>query len=141
LKFDNKIAYADSLLVVNNYQGAIAGYQDALSIKSTETYPTLQINYITREMAYQKDLIEKNEKLDAYNLQIENRKKYRHFVLLGDKSMVDKNYEAAKQQYSEALSFQPQDEYAKQKLKIANHQLELLNPTDPEKPIGQVLNP
>ncbi|MEO6719674.1 MAG: hypothetical protein ABIN67_04870 [Ferruginibacter sp.] len=124
-RYESKIAFADSLLIAKRYEPAIGGYQDALIIKPSEVYPDSQIKYIQAEVEFQKTQKEQRDKLDANNIQIEKRKKYRHLVILGDKSVAGNNLETAKQQYTEALNLQPQDEYAKQRLKIVDYQLDI----------------
>jgi hypothetical protein len=68
--YENKIAIADSLLIRKNYGLALQGYQDALAIKSEESYPTLQIKYIQGETNYQQKRKEDREKwkLKIYKL-------------------------------------------------------------------------
>jgi hypothetical protein len=73
--------------------------------------------------------------MEAQNIQIEKRKQYRKLVNLGDKSVIDKNFEVARQHYADALILQPGDTYAIQRLKIVNYQLDLLKNAYPEQPM------
>ncbi|MEO6718944.1 MAG: hypothetical protein ABIN67_01220 [Ferruginibacter sp.] len=132
-KYDSKITFADSLLILKEYEPALAAFNEASVIKPAETYAAKQIKYIQSEMIYQEKRREEKAKVDAYNLQIEKRRKYRELITLADKSVVEKNYEAARQQYSDALDLQPDNDYAQQRLKIVINQLDILKPAGSQK--------
>ena len=132
-KYDSKIIFADSLLILKEYEPALAAFTEASLIKPGETYAPKQVKYIQSEIIYEGKRREEKAKIDAYNLQIEKRRKYRELINQADKSVVEKDYEAAKQQYSDALDLQPDNDYAKQRLKIVINQLEILKPAGSQK--------
>jgi len=98
------IAKADKSFTTKSYEDARKLYSEALAVKSTETYPSLQINKI--------------EGLLAENAKIQQaEKEYTAIVAKGDASFNAKEYESAKASYSGALALKPNSAEVKTKIK------------------------
>ncbi len=140
-KYQSKKDIADAFLIAKDYEKAIQSYRDALEIKKDETYPNSQIRYIQAEMKAAAREKEQNEKYEAQRKEIEQENKFRELISQADKSIQAKNYQAAKQQYAEALKIKPDHEYAKARMKIAGDQLEMSNKVYTEKAIAKNTEP
>lgn len=123
-RYEAKLLIADNLLIAKDYEKAVTAYKDALAVKATETYPNSQIKYIQAEIKEDLRLKEERDKMEAVRAEIEKENKYRELIAQGNKSVTDKDYSAAKQQYSDALKIQPESDYAKRRLEIVSYQLE-----------------
>ena len=123
-KYDQKITAADSLLISKSYETAMAVYKDALKIKPTEYYPQTQINYLTAAIKNQQKDKEDRERMELYRKEEELEQKYRDALKRANQAVTDKRYEAAKAAYTEVLTLRPDNDYAQQRLKIVNYQIE-----------------
>ena len=106
-QYKDALAKADKLFTAKDYTNAKSAYQDALSIKSGEKYPTDQIGLCDK---YLGDL--ENQK--------KNEQKYKDAISNGDKNFNSSEYETAKKYYEEALTYKLSEKYPKDQLaKIA----------------------
>ncbi|MEZ4937359.1 MAG: hypothetical protein R2799_07170 [Crocinitomicaceae bacterium] len=97
------ISDADKLYSDQKYSDAINKYKEALSIRQNENYPQDQIKKITELM--------KSEEA------AKNDEQYNKILKVADKYFGEKNYDKAIELYNRALTFKPQEEYPRQKLK------------------------
>ena len=97
------IAKADAAFGKKEYATAKAGYQDALTIKRGEPYPLGKINEIDKLLAD----ASKNAQLEA---------DYKAAIVKADQAFGAKNYEFAKNNYTDALKLKPAENYPKSKL-------------------------
>lgn len=132
--FEQKVSEGDSLLILKGYQSAALAYRDALKIKPSEYYPLTQINYIQAEIRNQQKEKQENAVLEAYRKEEELDQKYRTALKRANQAVTDKKYDIAKTAYTEVLSMRPDDEYAQQRLKIVNYQMEKENLAKIKKP-------
>lgn len=98
---------ADSLLNLKSYDAAKASYQKALSIKENEQYPKQKIEAIDGILAQ----LEKERQEAA-----KKRQDYENAIKQADQELADKNYDAAKSGYNEALTILPEENYPKDQL-------------------------
>jgi len=114
-RYNQAIKLADNALSAKSYQSAIAKYNEALGIKSSEQYPKDKLAEIEVALA---DLAKKNSD-DALAAESE-RKKREYFDALvaeADGELIGKNYDVAKSKYNQALGVIPGEQYPKDKLK------------------------
>ena len=107
-KYTAAIAKADALFTNTDYINAKENYSIALKIKPMEQYPKEQLKAIVKLLAEQeqKNAIEK-----------EVTKKYIVAMNKGDKSILAKDYTAAKLAFNEASGIKPNEQAPKDKLK------------------------
>ena len=91
------IAQADQLFSEVRYADARTGYQEALKLKPTESYPVLKIREIDQILA-------QITKVDV---------DYNHFLNLADSLYIEKNFIRARQNYQLALLIKPNESYPK----------------------------
>ena len=99
-EYDAKITEADKQFKAGELATAKSGYQQALDLKPTETYPKDQIASITATLA-------EKEKKDA---------DYKKFIADADASFEKKEYEKAKSAYTSAGGMKPEETYPKEKI-------------------------
>lgn len=99
-EYDAKIAEADQLFKSGELATAKSGYQEALNLKPTESYPKDQIASITATLA-------EKEKKDA---------DYQKFISEADASFEKKEFEKAKTAYTSAGGIKPEEKYPKEKI-------------------------
>jgi Trp operon repressor len=102
-KYKAALAKGDAALKAKTYEAAKAGYNEALSLKSSEQYPKDKIAEIDALIAKEMGAKELDEK-------------YKAAVAKGDKALTAKSYDEAKTGYNEALGFKPAEAYPKTKL-------------------------
>lgn len=127
IKFDQKVSLGDSLLILKSYDAALGYFKEALTIKPSEYYVQTQINYIQAEIRNQQKEKEDRAKLEAYKKEEELDQKYRDALKRANQAVLDKKYDVAKAAYTEVLSLRPDNDYAQQRLKIVNYQMEKEN--------------
>ncbi|MEO6254560.1 MAG: hypothetical protein ABIO79_14705, partial [Ferruginibacter sp.] len=132
--YDQKVATADSLLILKMYESAMAYYKEALKIKPAEYYPQTQVNYITGEVKNQQKEKEDRAKLEAYQKEQEQDQRYRDALKQGKQAIAEKNYGVAKAAYTEVLRIQPDHEYAQHMLKVIDFQMGKENMAKTKKP-------
>jgi Trp operon repressor len=101
LKYKEAIAKADNALAAKDYTNAKSAYSDASAIKPSEAYPKNKIAEIDKLLA---DMTNKEQK-------------YKDAIAKGDNAFSAKSYAAAKTAFNEALTYKPNEEYPKSKLK------------------------
>ena len=100
-EYTDAISEADGLFALKNYEEAKLSYMKASNIKSKEQYP--------------KDKIEQIEQLISNQKAIQAE--YNRIIAIADRMMVSKEYDNAKEKYSEALIILPNEDYPTEKLK------------------------
>jgi len=99
--YTDAVSEADGFFALKNYEEAKLSYMKASNIKSKEQYP--------------KDKIEEIEQLISNQKAIQAE--YNRIIAIADRMMVSKEYDNAKEKYSEALIILPGEEYPTGKLK------------------------
>ncbi len=95
--YKQAIAQADQLFSEVRYADARTGYQEALKLKPTESYPALKIREIDQILA-------QITKVDA---------DYNHFLNLADSLYIEQNFIRARQNYQLALLVKPNESFPK----------------------------
>jgi len=101
-EYKNLITAADNLFGQKKYEEAMARYQEALT-KKQEQHPKDQVVKCQTEIARLKK-------------EAENATKYTDAIKAGDSFFTQKSFQAAKDQYKEALKWKANDPYATGKL-------------------------
>ena len=94
------IRKADSLFALKKYQDSRNSYNQALNIKSNESYPKQKINEIDKIIAQEKAL----------------DNKYINLISFADDQLASGKYNDAKNSYINALQVKPNENYPKQKI-------------------------
>jgi len=102
--YTKAIAAADKDFAAKKYPEAITGYQSALELKSSETYPQTKITEINSILDKQRSLQENYDKA----------------VADADKAFGEKNYTDALQDYNSALGLKPAEKYPQGKITEIN---------------------
>lgn len=102
-QYKKVIADADKLFTENKFNEAKGKYNEALSLKASEPYPTDKIQEI--------DNILKDMEADKAQLE-----KYNKIVADADKLFDEKNYNDAINKYKEALSVKQNEDYPQQQI-------------------------
>ncbi|MFN3917100.1 MAG: hypothetical protein ACK4K0_05100 [Flavobacteriales bacterium] len=102
-KYKEIIAQADASRDADNWDKAKELYKRAYDVKNDESYPQQQIDWINKRM---KQLADENAE-----------KQYQRLIQAADNNLAKDDLEEAKKLYSRALTFKPEDEYPKQKLR------------------------
>ena len=110
-QYNEILSRADQLFEEEKYESAISSYNQALGVKSDESYPKAQIQ-LAREAIKAR---EERKKLDAA---------YDAAVAYGDDQMSAENYLAAITSYENALGMKPDEQYPKDQIGKANAALE-----------------
>ncbi len=110
-KYNEYISQADNYYRLKNYDQAKISYNNALSIKPVESYPTNQIAQINNLLA------EQQRQLQAEKQQQEElNRKYNENIRTADNYFNAKNYEQAKAAYNSALNIKPGETYPRNQL-------------------------
>lgn len=104
-EYDAALAEGDSYYKLKDYEAAKTAYSKASSIKPEEFYPKQRIDKINNLLAAEQE--RNQQSLD---------KSYKDAISAGDNYMEIKQYEQAKQEFNKALTYKPDDIYAKNKL-------------------------
>jgi tetratricopeptide (TPR) repeat protein len=111
------ITEADNLYNSKNYNDAKAKYKAALDLKPKETYPSEKIKDIDNILA----------KLEAQKQQqLINEKNYNDAIASGNNLYDNAKYDEAKKEYEDALKYEPDQEYPKQRIAKINEIKSLL---------------
>ena len=102
------VTKADQFLLKKSYDEAKGEYQNALAIKPNAQYPADKIAEINKTLS---ELVGKKKLFDD-------------LVLKGDNFMGQKDFYKAKDQFQQALTFFPEDTYAKQRLGRASSSID-----------------
>jgi tetratricopeptide (TPR) repeat protein len=109
--YKNTIAEADALFTQKRYDEALLKYKGALTLKPQETYSEQKISEIESLKA----------ELDAQQqAKSEEEAKYNSLISKGNTAYALKNYEMARDLYSQALEIKPGNYYPTNKLKELN---------------------
>ncbi len=111
-RYNAQIAKADAAFDSKNYSNAKIAYEEALKIKSDESYPTVQLAKIARLLEEIELTAQKKNELDRIN------KEYQSVIANADKAFYSKNYESAKDAYNQALSIKPSESHPKTRLDL-----------------------
>jgi len=103
-KYQAALKKGDDALKAKSYEDAKAGYTEASGVKPSEQYPKDKLKEIEGILSGQKK--------DA-----ENKAKYDQAVAKGDKAFDKKDFTNAKAAFNEALTYKPDEQYPKEKLK------------------------
>jgi len=104
-KYKGFIEVADQSFNQQQYQSAKGNYQQALSIKPNEAYPTSKIKEIDALLLL---LAQKNKK--------ELEENYQKAILEADAALNKKDYSPARDSYQKASNLKPNEVYPKQKI-------------------------
>ena len=102
--YTKKIAEADQLFNANKLEDARKKYEEALTIKSGEKYPTSQIELITN-------------KLTELNAEAELNKKYDNLITEANALFASQKYTDSKAKYEAASQLKPSESLPKEKIK------------------------
>ena len=105
--YNDAIAKADAQFNQANYEAAIPAYQEALSMKPGEAYPTEQITKANAELAKLKEAAAKD-------------KQYNDLIAAGDKEFGAKAWDKSIAKYQEALVLKPGEAYPSEQIEKAN---------------------
>jgi hypothetical protein len=105
-KYKAAIAKGDAAFKLKTYSAAKAAYNEALSVKPSEQYPTDKISEIETMLATASSEKDKLA-LDA---------KYKAAIVKADAALKAKSYPAAKTAYSDALQIKSAEQYPKDKI-------------------------
>jgi tetratricopeptide (TPR) repeat protein len=105
--YNNTISEADALYAQGRYDEALIKYKGAMMLKPQEMYSKQKISEIESHAA--KLEAEQQAKSDADT-------KYNNLILKGNSAMAEKNYELAKQLYSQAQEIKPANNYPANKI-------------------------
>ena len=99
-KYQQILADADDLFDSEKYIQSKSKYNEALQVKSNESYPRNQIDKIDKILADKK----------------QKERKYANLIDSGDKAFQEENYQDARADYVEAQEIKPQENYPKQRI-------------------------
>ena len=113
-KYAATVKKADDLLTATKYNEAKTAYNEALTIKPTETYPKTKISQIDATLAtLAKADAEAKAKADAEKALNE---KYASTIKNADALLASKKYDEAKTNYADASKLKPTETYPKTKI-------------------------
>lgn len=113
-EYYNLIEAADNLLKQENYNDALTKYTEAQKLKEDEQYPQDQIDLI-------------KEKLAEIEAASEAKEKYEAAIAKADELFGTETYEAAITKYKEALTYDSEAQYPKDRIEAAQEELDKLN--------------
>ncbi len=117
------IAEADINFNKQDYSLALSTYKEALSLKPMEEYPKKQISAIEKQFADQQRAENERERKEIA---------YLDAIANGDRSFSAKEYSQAKEQYQEALSYKPKENYPLSQIERIEKILAALEAADAE---------
>jgi len=109
-KYKAAIAKGDAAMTAKTYTAAKTAYNEALSVKPGEQYPTDKIAEADKLMG---DAAAENDRAAI-------EAKYKAAIAKGDAAMTAKTYTAAKTAYNEALAVKPGEQYPTDKIAEAD---------------------
>ncbi len=111
-KYSDLVLEADEAFDNESYEESIELYNEALTVKSNETYPKTQIGKA-------KDALKAAENLDL-------NRKYNNLIDIADKSFANEEYQEAIDNYKKALEEKPGDQYSIDKIEESKQILDNL---------------
>ena len=109
-KYEDAVAAADKLFDAEDYAGAKAKYEEALTYEASATYPKERAKICD-------DKLKELEAAQAKEEQIAN------LIKEGDDKMTAKAYEEAKGKFEEVLTLDPENTEAKEKILLADQKI------------------
>ncbi len=107
-KYNAAISKGDKALSAKTYSDAKAAYTEASGLKPQENYPKQKLEEVNKLIAEEEAAKAADKALtDQYNAAVKK----------GDTELANKNYEAAKASYTQALELKPKETYPSGKLK------------------------
>ncbi len=106
-RYNNAVADADNLFNGQQYEQAIDGYRNALTIKPNESYPQQQIALA-------------ESKINELALEAERQAQIQSLLVEADALYNELNYEGAKVKYQEVLALDSKNTSANEKIKEIN---------------------
>lgn len=117
-KYKAAVAKADKALTAKDYNAAKTDYNEALGFKPAEAYPKTKLAEIDKLLA---DLAAKDKaEQDRLAKEKELAEKYAAAIAKADASLGAKDYDGAKNSYTEASGFKPAEKYPKDKIAEIN---------------------
>ncbi len=104
-EYEASLAEGDNYFKLKEYEAAKASYSKASSIKPEEYYPKQRIEKINSLIA-----------AEQASKQLAIEKGYNDAIAAGENLMGIKQYEQARQEFNKALTFKPDDVYARNKI-------------------------
>ncbi|MCH2200016.1 MAG: hypothetical protein MK081_14655 [Flavobacteriales bacterium] len=106
-QFDGIVALADKEFGKENWEAAIAKYEEALALIGTEKYPREQITKARAEL----------DKLNAAAMAAEElEQQYQDAMTLGERNMSNEDYETALRNFQQASNLKPDEQAPKDKI-------------------------
>ncbi len=102
-RYQSTILRADSLFILKDYERSRTGYQDALKIRPSETYPANRLTEITQILT----LLAKEKAIDE---------QYSALIFKGDDQIKTRQYPMAKVSFEQALQLKPEEKLPKDKI-------------------------
>jgi len=115
-QYQDAIAMADRMFQSKDFQGALSGYRQALSIKPGDAYAQQKISGIENAIATDKAAKDKALAAEQAARQKANEEGYKNAISRANTAMAQKQFAMAKEQYQQALSFKPDDALAQGKI-------------------------
>ena len=97
------LTQADDAFYAENYEEAISFYQDALTLKPKESYPSDQIKIA-------------EDKLKEQAAEAEKRKEYEELIAQADQQFTGNDYTSSKANYERALKLYPDETHPKDQI-------------------------
>jgi tetratricopeptide (TPR) repeat protein len=104
-EYEAALVEGDNYYKLKDYEAAKAAYSKAASIKPDEFYPKQRLEKINKLLASEQE--REQQALE---------KSYNDAIAAGENFIEDKQYELAKQEFNKALSYKPNDVYARNKI-------------------------
>ncbi len=108
-RYNDAVVKAEECLRNKNYASAKHFFEKAMQLKPEMPYPHEKITEID-------NIIEENNKIEAENNRIESA--YKRALKNGENALSEKNYELAKNAFSQANSLKPNEPYPKEKIRF-----------------------
>ncbi len=112
-KYAAFISTADRAFKSEDWTSAKTNYNSALSVKPNEVYPKDQIKRIDEAIAKEQAIALENQNDESYNQAIGD----------ADQLYKNKEWQASKSKYQEALDYKPQESYPKERIAIIDKKL------------------
>jgi hypothetical protein len=112
-KYTAAIKKADDAFGKKDWNAAKAGYNEAISIKPSESYPKDQLTAIDKAIADEKSKMDAASKAKA---EAELNAKYAAAIKKADDAFAKKDWNNAKSAYTEASGIKPSEKYPKDQL-------------------------
>ena len=115
-QYQNAIASADKLYQVKDFTGAISSYRNALVIRPGDAYAQQRITGIENALAAEQAAKQKAAEAEQAAKQKAVEEGYNNAIALANAALAQKQYNPAKEQYQKALTFKPDDSFARNRI-------------------------